>query len=144
MVRTIQNTDMLRLPQCEFTGALWWITEVRHAIFQCYVKETLLSHFSMSDVKERQRVNQTQDLWHHVLLVTTYSIVLQINPIRVMGIKNKGTCLKTERLKMVLHQIGSSELNQTLLFILRATHLKIMCQGHRLPKNSASLQIPRK
>lgn len=33
--------------------------EVRHAIVQCYVKEILLSHFVMSDVKRKKVLCQS-------------------------------------------------------------------------------------
>lgn len=41
LILASQNTDMLRLLHFECTEAQWGMKEVRHAIVQCYVKETL-------------------------------------------------------------------------------------------------------
>lgn len=57
LILALQNTDMLRLLQFEFTEAQQWMKEVRHAIVQCYVKEPLLYHFTMSDVKKESAVS---------------------------------------------------------------------------------------
>lgn len=52
LILALQNTDMLKLLRFELIEPQRRMKEVKHAIVQCYAKESLLYNFTMSDVKK--------------------------------------------------------------------------------------------
>lgn len=114
LILASQNTDMLRLLQIEFTEAQCWMKEVRHAIVQCYVKEPLLYHFTMSDVKEEVLCQSNWSAmsscpgWFLLSLWPSSPLCFNSTQYESQGEKN-GWFHKTIWVKMGLHHSSASD-----------------------------------
>lgn len=76
LILALQNTDMLKLLRFELIEPQRRMKEVKHAIVQCYAKESLLYNFTMSDVKKRSGVSIKLKCYDKLSWVATYSIML--------------------------------------------------------------------
>lgn len=76
LILALQNTDMLKLLRFELIEPQKRMKEVKHAIVQCYAKESLLYNFTMSNVKKRSGVSIKLKCYDKLSWVATYSITL--------------------------------------------------------------------
>lgn len=76
LILALQNTDMLKLLRFELIEPQRRMKEVKHAIVQCYAKESLLYNFTMSNVKKRSGMSIKLKCYDKLSWVATYSIML--------------------------------------------------------------------